>query len=173
MADDEVSLSITSKGTTRLKTMCMKINKGKKISLPIDVNTGVTTGLNANNFSSYLGVVARERISILTYSWDYVTEHKKNMIWQDILVCNCFYFVQYEVYLYFVQSKVYLYFVQSEVYYDSLNNHLLWYKMSRLLLRESTLKGVVRRLVYWGMTLAQLANTSYILIMILSPNLLP
>jgi len=29
-----------------------------------------------------------------------VTDHEKNMIWQDILVCNCFYFVQSKVLLY-------------------------------------------------------------------------
>ncbi|XP_068466379.1 uncharacterized protein [Phaseolus vulgaris] len=33
----------------------------------------------------YLGVLSRERISILTQSWDHVTDHEKNMIWQDIL----------------------------------------------------------------------------------------
>jgi len=29
------------------------------------------------------------------------------MIWQDIMVCNCFYFAQSDVCLYFVQSKFY------------------------------------------------------------------
>ena len=47
-------------------------------------------------------LLSRERISILTESWDHVTDHEKNMIWQDILVCNCFYFVQSKVLLYFV-----------------------------------------------------------------------
>ena len=46
--------------------------------------------------------MSRERISILTESWDHVIDHEKNMIWQDILVCNCFYFVQSKVLLYFV-----------------------------------------------------------------------
>jgi len=53
----------------------MKINKGKKISLPIDVNTGVANGPNVKNFNNYLRVVAHERISILTDSWDHVTSH--------------------------------------------------------------------------------------------------
>jgi len=43
---------------------------------------------------------------MLTDSWDHMTEHERNMIWQDILVRNCFYFVQYEVILYFVQYEV-------------------------------------------------------------------
>jgi len=93
MADDEVP----GRGPTRLKTMCMKINKGKKLSFVIDVNAGVATRPNAKNFSSYLGVVAREKISILTDYWDHLTEHERNMIWQDILVYNCFYFIQSDV----------------------------------------------------------------------------
>jgi len=80
MANDEVPRSRIGRGPTRLKTICMKINKGQKIPLTIDVNTSVATGLNSKNFSSYLKVVARERISILTDSWDNVTEHKRNMI---------------------------------------------------------------------------------------------
>ena len=58
------------------------------------------------NMQRNIGVISellsRERISILTESWDHVTDHEKNMIWQDILVCNCFYFVQSKVLLYFV-----------------------------------------------------------------------
>ena len=71
----------------------MKINKGQKMPLIIDVNAGVATRPNSKKFSSYLRIVVCERISILTDSWDNVTEHERNMIWKDILVCNCFYFV--------------------------------------------------------------------------------
>jgi len=96
MAGDEGPRSRTGRGPARLKSMSKKINRGEKISLPIDVNTGVATGPYAKNFSSYLRVVARERIFILTDSWDHVNE--RNMIWQDILVCNYSYFVQSEVF---------------------------------------------------------------------------
>jgi len=51
----------------RLKTMCIKINRGQKVTLTIDVNTGVS-GPNSENFSSYLEVVASKRISILSPS---------------------------------------------------------------------------------------------------------
>jgi len=81
MTDDEVPRSRTCRGRTRLKTMCIKINKGKKVPLTIDVNIGVASGPNSHNFSSYLGVVFSERISILIPSWDNVTEHERNMIW--------------------------------------------------------------------------------------------
>jgi len=80
MTNDEVPRSRTSRGLTRLKIMCMKINPGHKIPLTIDVNTGVTTRSNSKNFSSYLGVFSRERISILTDSWDNITKHNRNMI---------------------------------------------------------------------------------------------
>jgi len=53
--------------------MFKKINKDDKISLPIDVHTGVATGPYAKKYRSYLGVLSRERISILTEFWDHVT----------------------------------------------------------------------------------------------------
>ena len=85
--------------------MFKKINKDDKISLSIDVTTGVATGPYAKKFRSYLKVLSCERIFILTESSDHVTEHERNMIWQDILVCSCFYFVQSKVLLYFVQFE--------------------------------------------------------------------
>jgi len=94
MADDKVSRTKTGRGPTRLKNMFKKINKDNKIPLSIDIHTGVATWQYAKKYRSYLGVLSRERISILTEFWDHVTDLEKNMIWQDILVCNCFYFVQ-------------------------------------------------------------------------------
>ena len=43
-------------------------------------------GLKADEFLSYLGVVSRERLSILINSWDEVSEVDRNMIWDDVLV---------------------------------------------------------------------------------------
>ncbi|XP_068503686.1 uncharacterized protein [Phaseolus vulgaris] len=82
---DKVSHSKTGRGPTRLKNMFKKITKDDKIPLSIDIHTGVPTGQHAKKYRSYLGVLSRERISILTQSWDHVTYHEKNMIWQDIL----------------------------------------------------------------------------------------
>jgi len=134
ITNDEVPCSRIGRGPTRLKTICTKINKGQKIPFPINVNIGVATRLNSKNFSSYLGVVARERISILTDSWDNVTEHKRNMIWKNIMVCNCFYFVRYELCLYFVQSEISLYFVQFEVYYELIIPNVVcrWFTISQM-----------------------------------------
>jgi len=94
MADDKVSRLKTGRGPTRLKNMFKKINKDDKIPLSIDIHTGVAIGQYAKKYRSYLGVLSRERISILTQSWDHVTDIEKNMIWQKILVCNSFYFAQ-------------------------------------------------------------------------------
>jgi len=46
------------------------------------------SGHYADVFKSYLGMLARERISILTLSFDLVTEVDREMIWQDLLVTN-------------------------------------------------------------------------------------
>jgi len=68
MTDDKFSRSKTGRGPTRLKNMFKKINKDDKIPLSIDVHTGVSTGQYAKKYRSYLGVLSRERISILTES---------------------------------------------------------------------------------------------------------
>jgi len=52
----------------------------------IDVNTGVASGHNAENFSSYLGIVAPERLSILINSRDDVSKVDQNILWEDFIV---------------------------------------------------------------------------------------
>jgi len=56
--------------------------------LLIDIDTRVPIGPYADVFKSYLGMLAWERISILTPSFDHVTEVDRNMIWHDLLVTN-------------------------------------------------------------------------------------
>ena len=60
--------------------------KGKKTHVIIDVITGQASGRNGDLFRSYLGVLARDRISIITCSFEHVSEVQWNMIWQEILV---------------------------------------------------------------------------------------
>ena len=59
---------------------------GQKTPLDIDVQTGVASGPFAQSFQSYLGTLAREKVSILTPRWEDVTEAEKNLIWQDVQV---------------------------------------------------------------------------------------
>ena len=79
----------SGRGATRLKALTKKLASGKKTKVDVDVNTGMAYGSNGKLFRTYLGIVAREKISILTPSWDHVTEHERNIIWEDILVRNC------------------------------------------------------------------------------------
>jgi len=59
---------------------------GEKTPVNIDVNIGVASGPNAKNFSNYLGVVARERLSILINLWDDVSEVDRNTLSDDVPV---------------------------------------------------------------------------------------
>ncbi|XP_020239830.2 uncharacterized protein LOC109818712 [Cajanus cajan] len=70
---------------TQMKSLARKRMKGPKISLDVDPTTGIVSGPNKAQFSSYLGTLARDKISILVPSWKEVPQTTKNMIWQDIL----------------------------------------------------------------------------------------
>ena len=76
----------TTRGATRLRKLLLRRARGKKTSVIVDVNTGQASGRNGDLFRSYLGFLARERISILTPSFEHVLEVDRNLLWQDILV---------------------------------------------------------------------------------------
>jgi len=90
MDDDQTPIRPRSgrgrRGTTRLKSLPLKCAVGERIRVDIDVNTGLAFGPKADEFTSYLGVVSRERLSILINSWEKVSEVDQNMIWEDVLV---------------------------------------------------------------------------------------
>jgi len=65
---------------TRLKRLSLTRVSGEKTFVNIDVNIGVTSNPNVETFNNYLGVVARERLSILFNSWDDVSEVDRNML---------------------------------------------------------------------------------------------
>ena len=71
---------------TRMKSLARKCMTGPKLSLDVDPTTGVLSGPNKVQFASYLGTLARDKISILTPSWKDVPQATKDLIWQDILV---------------------------------------------------------------------------------------
>jgi len=54
---------------------------GSKVLVDIDPQTGRALGPNRAQFSSYLGVLAHTKVSILLLTWDHVIEVEKNMIW--------------------------------------------------------------------------------------------
>nr|KYP39336.1 hypothetical protein KK1_039363 [Cajanus cajan] len=59
--------------------------KGQKIEINVDPNTGTASGPNSVQFASYLGTLARDKISILVPHWKEVPQATKDLIWQDIL----------------------------------------------------------------------------------------
>ena len=76
-SEDEAPAKRPTRGATRLRELLIRRAKGQKID-----------GRSGDVFKSYLGMLARERISILTPSFDHVTEADREMIWQDLLVTN-------------------------------------------------------------------------------------
>ena len=87
-SEDDIPTKKPTRGATRMRKLLIKRAKGEKTPVDIDVNTGVASGPNGDIFKTYLGMLARERISILTPSFDHVQEVDRNMIWQDIQVNN-------------------------------------------------------------------------------------
>ncbi|KOM38094.1 hypothetical protein LR48_Vigan03g147600 [Vigna angularis] len=82
---DEVPTSRPTRGATMLRQLILRRNAGGRTLVIIDVVTGVASGPNADVFRSYIRVLARDRISILTSSFDHVSETDRNLIWQDLL----------------------------------------------------------------------------------------
>jgi len=86
--EDEAPTKRPTRGATRLKELLIRRAKGQKTHVDINVDTRMPSGHYADVFKSYLGILAREKISILTPSFDHVTEVDREMIWQDLLVTN-------------------------------------------------------------------------------------
>ncbi|KOM31287.1 hypothetical protein LR48_Vigan01g084200 [Vigna angularis] len=78
---DEAPSSRPTRGATRLKQLMVRRNSGERTFVDVNVITGVASGLNADAFRSYLGVLARDKINILT---PYVSDIDRNIIWNDL-----------------------------------------------------------------------------------------
>jgi len=69
----------------------LKKAKGKKTHVIIDVMTSYASGCNGELVRSYLGVLAHDKISILTPSFDLVFEVQRNIILvKHLLMCIFF-----------------------------------------------------------------------------------
>jgi len=86
--EDEAPTKRPTIGVTRLRQLVIRRGNGQKTLTDIGVNPSIATSPNAYVFKSYLGMLVRERISILTPSFGHVIEVDQNMIWQDLLVTN-------------------------------------------------------------------------------------
>jgi len=87
-SEDETPTKRPTRGATRLREFLIKRAKGQKTHVDINVDTGMPSGRYGDVFKSYLGMLGRERISILTPSFDHVSKVDREMIWQDLLVTN-------------------------------------------------------------------------------------
>jgi len=74
--------------STRLRKLIATRVGGSKAAVQVDPKDGRPSGPNRFLFSSYLGVWARTKVSILLPTWDDVTEVEKNMIWQDLTISH-------------------------------------------------------------------------------------
>ena len=77
---DEAPTKRPTRGATWLRKLLIRRAKGQKTHVDINVDTGEPNGRSRDVFKSYLGMLARERISILTPSFNHVTEVDREMI---------------------------------------------------------------------------------------------
>ena len=85
-----VDSSKKTREATRLKAIAINRLGGIKIPVDIDPRSGRASGPNGAKFGSYLGVLARSKVSILVPDRDHVTKEEKYLIWQDLCVSNKF-----------------------------------------------------------------------------------
>jgi len=62
---DEAPTKRPTRGATRLRQLLIRRAKGQKTHVDINVDTGMPSARSADVFKSYLGILERERISIL------------------------------------------------------------------------------------------------------------
>jgi len=62
---------------TRMKIIAINRLSGVKVPVDVDPQTGRASSPNKAQFTSYLGVLARTKVSILVPDWDHVAEAEK------------------------------------------------------------------------------------------------
>ena len=75
-----------SRTTTQLRTLTLRTVDQPRPAFYVDPATGRASGPMRENFHSYLGVVAREKVPIIHNTWKDVPEMLKEIVWNDILV---------------------------------------------------------------------------------------
>lgn len=71
---------------TSLKWFLTRRPMGQRFRMEFD-SDGEPIGPYGDKFRSYLGVVARTKVSILPMAWDEVDEQTKKIVWDSVLVC--------------------------------------------------------------------------------------
>ncbi|KAH1060600.1 hypothetical protein GYH30_004188 [Glycine max] len=78
-------MSRKTRQATRLRRLTARTLEQARATVSVNPATGRGSGPHKDQFHSYLGVVARDKIPIVHASWNDVPETLKNMIWDDIL----------------------------------------------------------------------------------------
>ena len=146
MVDDQTLISFahpfrrSTWGPTRLRHLSLKRASVDKTPVTIDVSTRVVSGPNVVTFTNYLGVVAREKISILTLSWDLVTKVNRNMLWKDLLVMYTLLLLSYIVFNINWSILISWYFFFLHTHFDIPNVECL---RSKVWDRKSEIEGCI------------------------------
>lgn len=73
---------------TRLKELTRSRNAQERKPIEFNPKTGRPIGPHRQRFTSYVGFLARSKVSILKNEWDQVEDNVKDLIWKSILVCH-------------------------------------------------------------------------------------
>ncbi|KAL5172909.1 hypothetical protein HKD37_16G045569 [Glycine soja] len=74
-----------SRTTTQLRTLTLRTVDQPRPAFYVDPAIGRASGPMRENFHSYLGVVAREKVPIIHNTWKDVLEMLEEIVWNDIL----------------------------------------------------------------------------------------
>ena len=77
------------KGTTRLPTLAVRHGQVEKKHVEFD-DLIRPIGKEKHKFMTFLGYKARNNVGIVWPTWKQVPQTTKDMIWEDIMVCNLF-----------------------------------------------------------------------------------
>ena len=75
-----------SRQSTMLRRLTLRTKNHPRPTTNVDPVTGRGSGPHKEKFHNYLGVVAREKNSIVHRNWKDVLESLKDLVWDDILV---------------------------------------------------------------------------------------
>lgn len=85
--------SHTSRQVTRMRCVARSQVIGQRLPVYVDPQSGIASGQNSSVFVSYMGTLAREKISILYAKWEDVPKETKDVLYDDLLVYQYFFIV--------------------------------------------------------------------------------
>jgi len=62
-------------------------NRRERMPVHIDPRSGEPSGPWEKKYRSYIGMLAKMKVSITIACWDDIAEVVKNLLWQDLVVC--------------------------------------------------------------------------------------